>query len=1006
MLTSTHPELAEKVQRQRITPFVGAGVSQAVQDVTGKPVFPNWKDLLHDAADLVERESPSHASLIRNFLKLPVPRYYDAAGTAREQLGDRRWYEFLLARLGVGKERIHPASLELGERIWGLGSRLVITTNCDDVLRWACPAQPVIWNVEQPFRQASALRNGVKEHTIWHLHGNLSEPEKTIFTLDDYQLLYPDDSRRGQYHAALQTLHTYLLTSTFIFIGFSMDDPYFGNQMRAMDRAFSGLSEPHYVITKRIERGRIERLGLNLRIVEVDDYGLPLLQLLSEMAELAGGGRVMNLRDAHADAPTLQIPRIGDYSPARPTFHVPHPRKQGQMVGREDDMRVLRAQLVGGFPTPFGRTAALQGLGGLGKTQFAVEYAYLYRSTYSGGVVWVSADQSIGSQLIKLAEDAGWVAPESDQAHKIDVAARRLRAHPDTLVIFDNVARVGDIEPYLPLPSTLSHILITSRTHQEGFVPVPLRLLDYDESLDMLVREAGRQPAGDVDMEAARQIARKMGGLPLALELAGAYLRLRPISWAKYRKLLDYNLRSALRAKLRGFTRHEADLYSTLKIGEAVFREEPRLRKIMDVLVCSGRAPMSLALLASLMEVHDTSEIAGPLALGTALGFLRSVTDGEAYEVQSLVAKVRRDSLNLSKRVHWLAQVATRIGDWFEGQLDGFADPRAFDQDVEHLEAWYDNAVTWVPEEACRLAWLLHYPPYFRGRFKNALGVLSQAVKAWEGSQRKDRNLKAHLESGLSQVQYQLNAPQQALAHAQAALALRQELNGPEHAETASALSDLSVIFRALKDDDRALVHGKQALRIRLKLLGKAHPETAESANNLALIYRSLGKNHVGLRYARRALGIYRRSLGMAHPYTATAYGNVGVILHNLKEYTAARCYAGRSLRLRLQILGPKHPSTATSYHNLGVTLKELEELEDARRSLTRAVRIRRELLGFAHVNTCLSIRALAEVLALLGRCHEAVHILKRCLRTIRPDHGMRQRLEETLRRCEVGGST
>src|ERR1041384_4590532 len=99
----------------------------------------------------------------------------------------------------------------------------------------------------------------------------------------------------------------------------------------------------------------------------------------------------------------------------------------------------VRKQLTSGRRTFIGQTAAFQGLGGLGKTQLAVEYAYRFKDEYPNGVIWLNADQDIEAQLTDLAEKAYWIAPESEHKYKFEVARHRLRTYSDCLILFDNL---------------------------------------------------------------------------------------------------------------------------------------------------------------------------------------------------------------------------------------------------------------------------------------------------------------------------------------------------------------------------------------------------------------------------------------------------------------------------------------------------------------------------------------------------------------------------------------
>ena len=98
----------------------------------------------------------------------------------------------------------------------------------------------------------------------------------------------------------------------------------------------------------------------------------------------------------------------------------------------------------------------------------------------------------------------------------------------------------------MPESPAKPHILVTSRSEQPDFTYVPIDVLDPDQSLIMLIQEAGRQPDCEADWAAAREIARTLGGLPLALELAGAYLSRRPVSLQHDPDLLQHSLRRAL----------------------------------------------------------------------------------------------------------------------------------------------------------------------------------------------------------------------------------------------------------------------------------------------------------------------------------------------------------------------------------------------------------------------------------------------------------------------------
>ncbi len=341
-------------------------------------------------------------------------------------------------------------------------------------------------------------------------------------------------------------------------------------------------------------------------------------------------------------------------------------------------------------------------------------------------MIWISADQDIDRQLIEIGTRALWFPPESKPEEKLAIATRRFKSYSHVLIVFDNLQNTKVISEFLPEPEAKPHILVTSRSEHGGFVPVPLDLLDLPLSLELLVQESGRKLTSDPDKEAAREIAEKLGGLPLALELAGAYLRYRPTTWAKYRDLLNHNLKAALPSKfLKGsFTKHESDLYSTLRVNSEILLEEPLLKDILDVLTWSGPGPVTQSLCSHGLLNLPESDLTNALGLGSSLRLLQKVPGAESYSVHQLVREVRREDLPLKQRDGWERTIAERLANWFEKHKRNFSDLPKFESEMEHLSAWYGNLDRLSVQLASRLIWLQAYPPFHRGHYKESLAFL------------------------------------------------------------------------------------------------------------------------------------------------------------------------------------------------------------------------------------------------------------------------------------------
>ena len=224
--------------------------------------------------------------------------------------------------------------------------------------------------------------------------------------------------------------------------------------------------------------------------------------------------------------PEVIAPRIGTLGEPV-VWNVPYPRNTN-FTGREEILKQLETALASG--TPAALTQAIAGLGGVGKTQTAVEYAYRHRDQYRA-VLWVRADTetSLVSGYRELAEVLGLPERDESDSNKVVAAVRRwLGREPGYLLILDNADDPALVKPYLP-PDPKGHVLLTSRAHNFDVLgvrkPIGLPVLTPAEALEFLLKRTGREgPLDPAEQDAAQTLAGELGYLPLALEQAAAYM--------------------------------------------------------------------------------------------------------------------------------------------------------------------------------------------------------------------------------------------------------------------------------------------------------------------------------------------------------------------------------------------------------------------------------------------------------------------------------------------------
>ena len=361
--------LQEFIREGKVIPFVGAGVSMAVRRTDGERCYPSWNDLLSRAATrLSEEGKPEAAAEVQ--ARLAEGDYLGASTRARKALRSH-WYRFLKSQLSFRRKEIDDESLALARAIWGLGSSLIITTNYDRVLLWGCPELPDLhrWDIDAPYEQVTALRDGVDAPTLWHLHGLIDNVTKLILTPDGYQRLYPDldesdNPTRQRHQAALNILQRHLASFSFLFIGFSLDDAALLEQLQQVDRVFDGAAATHYILVREAERGamlaKIDQWELPVNVVTFADFGQPLIDSLHAMArftwepEELGGDAVLSPSKPPGPPPTAAPQPKGPSAPAPPRAAAP---MEDQFEALDDDEEVEPREDEGletllGVPTP------------------------------------------------------------------------------------------------------------------------------------------------------------------------------------------------------------------------------------------------------------------------------------------------------------------------------------------------------------------------------------------------------------------------------------------------------------------------------------------------------------------------------------------------------------------------------------------------------------------------------------------------------------------------------
>jgi tetratricopeptide (TPR) repeat protein len=350
-------------------------------------------------------------------------------------------------------------------------------------------------------------------------------------------------------------------------------------------------------------------------------------------------------------------------------WNVPY-RRNPFFTGRDQVLTDLHEKLSQDSAAALTQAAAIAGLGGIGKTQTAVEYAYRYRADYTG-VFWVRAESesSTISGFIEIARLLD--LPEKDAkevGESVQAVGRWLVSNEGWLLICDNADRPDELKPFLPIDPK-GHILITSRAHVFHGVakPVHLLVLTPEAALEFLLKRVERQNYGVGERESAAELAKELGYLPLALEQAAAFISARSARFqaylATYRKR-RLELLSASKPLLGDYDESVATTWSMnfieIEQTSAASSDLLRFSAFLDPdgiplgLIWKSKQELGPRLGAELAGGEDDPLILdGLLEPLTRYSLIQRDTDHESYSIHRMVQEAIKSVMNERDRRAW-----------------------------------------------------------------------------------------------------------------------------------------------------------------------------------------------------------------------------------------------------------------------------------------------------------------------------------------------------------------
>ncbi len=623
----------------------------------------------------------------------------------------------------------------------------------------------------------------------------------------------------------------------------------------------------------------------------------------------------------------------------------------------------------------------VHGMGGVGKTRLTVEYAHAHAGAYAARFfVRGSSPGSLHGALADLAGLSFLNLEEQDEPDvnvRVEAVLRWLEAQPGYLVVIDNVdsgdARRAVIE-LLPR-FRRGHVLVTSRLHTwpGEIARMQLDVLPEDDGAALLLRyRASPKAPADSDLSDARALVRDLGGLPLAIEQAAAFLDVSAYTIAEYHRLWQRNAErvrqqhdprrmsypaSVATTWLTSFEKLDANARSLLALLSWL-APEPVPRSILDAPGLGG----------DLMRGGDPRD-----ALGRLVEFsLAKVATSDRFSVHRLIQEVTREGQTSSPRE--LTSALGIVDDVFDCHPDDASNwPKLLPYAPHAIAAATFGADRNVAGPTARLLSMTAVLMHAQANYKAAKPLYRRAllVERKRGAAHEPASVASTL-SGLAHLLAATNQARRAEPLMRRALAIYERCFEPDHPKVALGLSNLGQLLAAGEKHEDAEPLLRRALAIDEVYFGAEHANVARDLNNLAQLLAGKGRPSDAEPLFRRALAIALQTSGEDHPNVALYLNNLGQVLATSGRAKEAEAMMRQALAVDERRLGPDHPSVARDSSNLAQLFFGFGRFADAERSMRRALEIDRRALGPKHPTVGTDVSDLGQLLASLGRASEA----------------------------------
>ncbi|KAL6908256.1 hypothetical protein GGI43DRAFT_135092 [Trichoderma evansii] len=664
---------------------------------------------------------------------------------------------------------------------------------------------------------------------------------------------------------------------------------------------------------------------------------------------------------------------------------IPYPRNE-DLVHRHD----LINKLDGLLPqSPGFYSAALWGLGGSGKTQVALNYAYRRCEDSTCCVFWVHADSEATfiTDYKTIGKELG-VDERLDGSDLLDAVRSSIEAQLRWVLILDNADNLelfgvgctegGSLFKYIPQGSQ-GTILWTSRdAHIRGTLVGPSRDIKVppmtkDEATTLLAAASGDKSAvEDVRLD---RLLEELQRLPLAVSQAGAYIRRTSMTIKEYLDLLMQGSSRWDLLKMNDFDRHRRpevsnSVLETWKISTARIREESELSyRILHVIAYldSQDIPHELIVAASRQDFGDEDKAEQVPEIEVQQAVMRLM--------EFSFLDMRRGEGGLrSYEMHKLVQEAIQYGLWAQRRMKMTSSKVITGQNrAENEEAYYSSMTLQIVDG------LFMVPE--QKLWAQCEKYVTHAIRVGEWAELSGKEVEtSNLLSRVSRFLHDRHRWREKEPVDQRTINLRLKVLGEMHPLTIWSMTDLGTTYYGLGRFNEAGEIYQQVLHLQRRVLDENHPDIIRSIVFLATTYYGQGQYDKAEKIKKQALNLRQKVLGKKDPETLTTMADLAEIYGLQGRYDESKEIGQQALDFRKEVLGEKHPHTITSMSDLATTYLRQGQYNEAEEIYKQVLDLRQEVLGGKHPDTIRTTVELATIYYTQGQYIMAEELWKQTL--------------------------